>query len=114
MPPPGVRALSPSASSSSSSSESKNRRKIDCEDEDEDEAKVVKSPVQRFAPVRESHTPVRDSHNSPALDSDLQTPRMKQKLAATIILSAAVSDTALGHLHRHARSNLLRASAAHD
>jgi len=41
-------------------------------------------------------------------------PFWEKAIQGAIILSAAVSDTALGHLDRHARSNLLRASAAHD
>jgi len=38
----------------------------------------------------------------------------EKAIQGAIILSAAVSDTALGHLNRHARFNLLQAPASHD
>ena len=41
-------------------------------------------------------------------------PFWEKAIQGAIILSAAVSDTALGHLNRHVRFHLLRATAAHD
>jgi rhamnose transport system permease protein len=41
-------------------------------------------------------------------------PFWEKAIQGAIILSAAVSDTALGHLNRHVRFNLLRAPAPHD
>jgi rhamnose transport system permease protein len=41
-------------------------------------------------------------------------PFWEKAIQGAIILSAAVSDTALGHLNRHGRFNLLRARISHD